>query len=1292
VLSGASGKLRVERVTVGVPSGESGGLWIVQPDGTGPMFNTFEQKGDTTAAAGLTFDVGNHLGSRPLLSGSRMQSLREPLKALRRSPSIYRVTPPHQYSNFVLQGPCFYQDFSRTYIVTSELDAYLTEVSGKSAREKPKFKAKVPRRKAPAPPGDFPARRPTVGPMISGRSMRDERLYGVSATKGEARYEGSAPEMIPASALLGAEGRADTSPTIPWIPGADAFPSLGSAADRTGRLRFRNLFHPHVSEFIRRLNHGGVDELLSLDTQALVNDIPGNRFAAEYLPTTNVIKPYPEEDVDFGEGAYALHNRELFFHAPALMADVCEAAGLPEEAERHLRYILDLTAGAGAGPGTSAATFWQYLPFRKRIPETIQELLKALSDPGPDPATLALKATATTQIAAWEKDPFNPYLIGRMRHGAMQKYIAIRWMQHLILRADMLLRSDRPEPINEAVQLLVMASNLAGPKAEQIPPRTRRTPESYNSLKGKLDRFSNALVLLENEFPFTSGLPAPSGAPGGGLLGMSEALYFCVPANDLLDTLRDTIADRLFKIRHSMNIEGVLRDLPMYEPPYDPAVFVAARASGLSLASALSEHNAPLPHDSFAVCLDRAERAVEDVRRLGEEQKGILEALDGERLNVRRARQDVALLREHMRQVKLRQVDEAKARIAVLQESDKLLSNVRIPYFMRQLGLSEEPASNTTASASVLQNKSELARVGAVEAARAALSDASQYDLAAKMASALPNVTSGTSGSTGTPVLTTYFGGQMVALGLGAFAQMKSHEASDALHQSTLAQIRAEVERRAEQWALELTSAVQERENVGRQLLQAQIGLELTQFQLTAHDRETEFAEDRLDFLENKPTAVPHHEWLHQEKSLLLAQMYQVAFDECKCAQQVYRFNTGDQLTTFVEFGAFDKTHHGLLAGERLGLALRKMSRAYRDQHRYENELSKPVSLALHDPMALIALKATGACEFALTEQLFDADFPGDVMRRLRRVSITIPCVTGPYTTVNATLTLLNSRTRMSNALDGGYAERPNDPRFAYHQGIMRSIATSSGREDAGTFKDGMDGHPGRFEGYGAICRLRLQLPHDTNAIDPIAVPDVILHVDYSSRPGGAVLVEAARKASIQPKIENAARLFSMRHEFAGSWHRALQPADPTATDQVFETDLQADHFAFGVRRRGPKAVALTILLQIDDVAAYQAGVALQAEIVLTPLLDSGAPSGPPVTQVATLQSIPTRLDGLPMARVALAAKVPARLQVRVKSADVGVIASRFVQDVGTGPNLRHRLNAQTVRDLDVLVTYDTAV
>ena len=60
-------------------------------------------------------------------------------------------------------------------------------------------------------------------------------------------------------------------------------------------------------------------------------------------------------------------------------------------------------------------------------------------------------------------------------------------------------------------------------------------------------------------------------------------LYFCVPENDKLLGYWDTVGDRLFKIRHCMNIEGQVRQLPLFEPPIDPALLVRARAAGLSI-------------------------------------------------------------------------------------------------------------------------------------------------------------------------------------------------------------------------------------------------------------------------------------------------------------------------------------------------------------------------------------------------------------------------------------------------------------------------------------------------------------------------------------------------------------------------------------------------------------------------------------------------------------------------------------------------------------------------------------
>lgn len=1288
LLSDVSGKLKVQSGTLADTPGQSGPLGIVQPDHTDLMYNTFENK---AGAAGLTFNIGDYLLlNARLISESLINARRLPLLTLTRTPSTYRVTAPHHYPQFVLQGPCFYRDFDRTYIATRVFNAiprysYVAEpnvFAAKPAITAAKFKAvsviSTDRDDGTsAPDRNDRIFSPTARPLSSSR---------LSKSSGKTISQGDFFNL--AGGLTNPDKKAWTLPTYNGAPSG----YVGGVAwpwDWQG-VWFRNLFHPFISQFILRLGRDGIDGLLSISTQSLTNDGAGSRFSDAYQPTQRVAKPYPGEIVDFGESAYGVYNRELFFHANMLMADVWEGAGMMQKAERCLRRLFDPTVGtATAAPGGDTDIFWQYLPFRGRKPARIEDMMRAVGYAGTDPGQLALKAEIVAQITALEKDPFNPFLLGRMRVGAMQKYVVIRWLQHLVLRADLLLRSERPEPINEATQILVLAANIAGPRAERVPQRTRRRPESYHTLKTKLDRFSNALVLLENEFPFSGILPAPSPSPGGGLLGMSEALYFCIPPNEMLEALKDTIADRLFKIRHCMNLEGVVRELPLYEPPIDPALLVAARAQGLDLASVLSDLNAPRPDHRFEVVLERANQLVEDVRRLGKDLQGILEARDAEAMVLLRAEQDLTLLRDQIRQVKLARVDEAKARLDVLREAERLLSNVRIPHFMRQLGLSERPPPGTLAEANVLLNASESERISALGRSRSALAEASQYALQAKMMSAIPSILSGTAGTMSTPVLTVYFGGHMLSLGLEAFSKMKEQGAADASHQATLAEIRGEVERRAEQWSLELSSAVQEREQVDRQLLEARIGLDIAEFDLLSHDRETGFAADRLEFQKTKPTAPPHHDWLKQEVGLLLGQYYQLAFDECKRLQQIYRFDTCDPAANFVEFGYFDKAHHGLLAGERLGLALRKMERAYRDHELNLLALSRPVSLALIEPMALIALKATGSCEFSLTEALFDQDFPGHFRRRIRRVAVTIPCVTGPYATVNATLTLLNARVRTTAVPSPDYAERPDDPRFVYHHGVMRSIATSSANEDTGTVPEPAARRHGPFEGYGAISRWRLELPHDTNAFDPETITDVILRVEYDALPGGQAMQEAARRTSIAAPVEGAGRLLSLRHEFADAWHRGLQPLDAAADHQLFSMDIDIGYLPFGMRRRGPKATGITVFLQVDDFVAYQAGVPLQGELTVTTLAN-GAPSGPTLRQNVILSSVPNRIGGLPMASMAVTSKVPIRVEFKVASADVALINSRFVNEIGTGPAKRLRINGRTVRDLGILVSYDT--
>ena len=116
--------------------------------------------------------------------------------------------------------------------------------------------------------------------------------------------------------------------------------------------------------------------------------------------------------------------------------------------------------------------------------------------------------------------------------------------------------------------------------------------------------------------------------------------------------------------------------------------------------------------------------------------------------------------------------------------------------------------------------------------------------------------------------------------------------------------------------------------------------------------------------------------------------------------------------SNYIQYGYWDSLKKGLLSGEKLYHDLKRMEAAYLEQNKREYELTKHISLVLLNPDALLQLRETGSCYFEIPELLFDLDHPGQYMRRIKSVSLTMPCVTGPYTNVGAKLTLLSNRIR----------------------------------------------------------------------------------------------------------------------------------------------------------------------------------------------------------------------------------------------------------------------------------------
>lgn len=132
---------------------------------------------------------------------------------------------------------------------------------------------------------------------------------------------------------------------------------------------------------------------------------------------------------------------------------------------------------------------------------------------------------------------------------------------------------------------------------------------------------------------------------------------------------------------------------------------------------------------------------------------------------------------------------------------------------------------------------------------------------------------------------------------------------------------------------------------------------------------------------------------------------------------------------------------------------------------------SSAFSLTQIDAEALVRLREEGACDFELAELYFDLFYPGQYRRRISSVRLTMPCITGPYTNVGATLTLTGSKIRNQPKL--GAANLVDVP-------LRRSVsvATSTAQNDAGVFEFSFrDERYMPFEGAGAVSTWRLLLP-----------------------------------------------------------------------------------------------------------------------------------------------------------------------------------------------------------------------
>ncbi len=426
--------------------------------------------------------------------------------------------------------------------------------------------------------------------------------------------------------------------------------------------------------------------------------------------------------------------------------------------------------------------------------------------------------------------------------------------------------------------------------------------------------------------------------------------------------------------------------------------------------------------------------------------------------------------------------------------------------------------------------------------------------------SLIPDFVVGAAGFGGSPVaiswlpLGTKLGGMFAAI-----ARIINNEAQIQSENAQLDNTEAGWIRRLADWVHQTQILAIEIQQAERQILGSQRRRDQALVDLNAHQRQMENATDVQNFLRDKFSNHELYLYLQREAAALYYQAYDLALHAARQAQRAFNLERGHTTKHFLPSSAWDDLHDGLMAGERLSTALRHMEKSYFDENIREYELTKHVSLRLAFPLDYLRLRHDGACEIELAEWMFDQDFPGQYMRRIRNVSLTIPCVTGPYTGVHCRLTLLSSITRIDPRLIApahgcccppaahccthetgnadGYTLCPDDPRMAKILGAREAVATSSGQNDTGMFELSFsDPRYLPFEYMGAVSCWRVELPPENNYFDPNTMTDAVLHINYTSREGGEGLRQAAMATCRKYLPGDGWAFFDMRHDFPDAW------------------------------------------------------------------------------------------------------------------------------------------------------------
>ncbi|BET28001.1 hypothetical protein wCauATS_02030 [Wolbachia pipientis] len=785
-------------------------------------------------------------------------------------------------------------------------------------------------------------------------------------------------------------------------------------------------------------------------------------------------------------GFYGVYLWEIFFHIPTLIAYLFNQEQKFAEARKWYQYIFN--------PLKKDCNAWQFFPFKTKCP----------------PGNINHQCDSGELV-----DSLDPYKeAGKDGRVSFEKYVIISYVDNLIDWGDMLFSQNSWEGINQATMLYIRAWNLLGEK-----------PKKKGKFKIKSRNVCEVLT-ANRKMLCKAETITPAQSSGNGQFALNPASsdtaeycsYFCTPENKDFIGLWDRIEDRLYKIRHCLDIKGKRLELPLFQPPIDPRQLISAAAGGSTIRL---PKIAQVPHYRFKYMITYAKSITDTVTQIGSELLSILEKKDAEALNLLYNKQE-AIMTNLMTTIKEKAIDALKEEAKALNASLSSAKDRKSHY---------EKLINSGLSS--LERK-------AFDLAKEAIGKRRGSSIARGVA-------------TGLHLVPTVFG-----FSCGGFQPGSSAEIAAIILESQAMQMegeasemgtRASYQRREEDWDLQKIIATHDVEQICYQIEANKINQANATQDLRAHKESIKQIKEKESFFRGKFTNQELYSWVKGELKSLYIKTYRLALEVARQAEWAYQYEI-DNDKTFIQSGHWNSLKEGLLSGQKLKFELEQLDKEYHDTNERRLEITKVISLKSLDPIALHELKTKGSCKFSFTEKLFDLDFPGHYARKIKDIKITVPAVVGPYENVHASLQQTSNQVVLKsdgaiNAIkylvNPSEEEQPETDLLRVNWKPNQEIAISKADQDSGLFELSFgDERYLPFEGTGAVSTWELSLPQATNRFDISTISDVIIHLDYTALNGGEILSRQVKNLD-QIKYYQGTLVVNLSAVYPEEWNKFKQ-------------------------------------------------------------------------------------------------------------------------------------------------------